>query len=339
VNKLKQLLCLGCCVFSTMFFLAGCGGTNPGQGQQTATKPATDEGLAYKSFEELDGKKMGVATGTILDKITNKYLPHSPLAYYNNTADMVYALKSGKIEGFLGDEPVVRSLVASNTGIGYFKKKVQDDQYGVGISKKKPELKQIIDEALTRYRQDGTLKKVDTAWFGTDESLKKMPEPKTGARGTVRVAVSPDTPPLDYIKDGEVTGYEPYLVRKILQDAGYTVTFITMDFGGLMPALASGKADIIISTITITEERKKSLLFSEPDYVGGIVLVVKNKNSASDGEDIWTGLKSSFTKNFLLEDRYKLIGQGPKEYSGHFSGVSYFWYYLGLWSLSFAPLP
>ena len=314
VNKLKQILCLGCWLFSTLLLLTGCGGTNPGNtgSQAPAQKQATDEGLAYKSLEEIDGKTMGVCTGTILDKITSKNLPHSPIAYYNNYTDMVFALKSGKIEGFFSDEPVAKSQVASNTGIGYLKKKVEEDEYGIGVSKKRPELKAILDEGLNRYRKDGTLAKLDAIWFGIDESLKKMPEPKTGTNGTVRVAVSPDVPPLIYVQNNVVVGYEMDIVTRIMQEAGYTVNLVSMDFGALIPALASDKADLVIGSMTITEERQKSILFSEPDYNGGIVLVVKDKNNVGVKEGFWAGLKSSFNKNFIVEDRYKMILTGLK---------------------------
>jgi polar amino acid transport system substrate-binding protein len=48
-----------------------------------------------------------------------------------------------------------------------------------------------------------------------------------------------------------------------------------MDFGAMIPALISGKVDMIGACITITEERAKSVLFSAPYYTGGIAALVK----------------------------------------------------------------
>ena len=48
-----------------------------------------------------------------------------------------------------------------------------------------------------------------------------------------------------------------------------------MSFDGIIPALKSGKVDVAGCSIIVTEERKKSVLFSEPDYTGGIVVVVR----------------------------------------------------------------
>jgi ABC-type amino acid transport substrate-binding protein len=52
---------------------------------------------------------------------------------------------------------------------------------------------------------------------------------------------------------------------------------LNMDFGALIPALKSGKVDMIGACITITEERAKSVLFSEPCYTGGIAALVRKQ--------------------------------------------------------------
>jgi polar amino acid transport system substrate-binding protein len=48
-----------------------------------------------------------------------------------------------------------------------------------------------------------------------------------------------------------------------------------MDFGAMIPALMAGKVDMLGACITITDERAKSVLFSEPYYKGGIAALVK----------------------------------------------------------------
>jgi polar amino acid transport system substrate-binding protein len=50
---------------------------------------------------------------------------------------------------------------------------------------------------------------------------------------------------------------------------------VNMDFGAMIPALIAGKVDMIGACITITDERKKSVLFSESYYTGGISALVR----------------------------------------------------------------
>lgn len=280
------------------------------RGQQESAEKKT--GLAYHSLAEADGKAMGIVTGTILDKMTQKYLPHSPGIYYHTHVDCLNALQLGKIEGFLVDEPIARMMKQQNPGIDYLEEKVQPDFLAAGISKKRPELKAVIDAGLEGYRQDGTLAAMDTAWFSTDESLKVMPEHREGTKGTVVCGVAVTAAPMVYVRDGQLIGYEAALVQRILQNAGYTIELQNMDFSALIPSLASGKVDMIIGSISITEERKKSLLFTEPLYDSGIVLVVKNYDTALPEPGFWDSMKDGFYRNFILEDRYKMILDGLK---------------------------
>jgi len=268
--------------------------------------------LIYNTAGELNGKRLGVATGTILDILSAKYLPDSPYNYYNDYPNCLQDLKAGKIEGFLTDEPVARLYEAENPDIGYIKKPMETNEIGIGISRNRPELKNVIDEGLKRYRQDGTLKKMDQIWFGTDETTKKMPEVKTGTKGKVVAQTSADVPPMTYIKDEKVVGYEAALITSILQDAGYEVEMKVSDFAGLVPGLTSGKVDLIFSTIVITEERKKTMLFSEPDYHSSIVVMTRRAGGAENSQGFWAGIKSSFNRNFLVEDRYKMVLEGLK---------------------------
>jgi len=97
-----------------------------------------------------------------------------------------------------------------------------------------------------------------------------------------------------------------------MQDACYEVELKNMDFNALVPSVVSGKVDIIIGAISITEERKKSILFSEPIYHSGIVLVVRQTNVDNGKADFWGGIKESFYRNFIMEDRYQMIFQGLK---------------------------
>ena len=61
--------------------------------------------------------------------------------------------------------------------------------------------------------------------------------------------------------------------------------------------------------ITVTEERKGSVLFSDPDYTGGIVAIVRAGGGAASA-GLWQRIQSGFYKTFLLENRWQLFVQG-----------------------------
>ena len=66
---------------------------------------------------------------------------------------------------------------------------------------------------------------------------------------------------------------------------------------------------LVGSAITITPERSESVLFSEPNYSGGVVLVVRSAGETRTAS-FWSGIRSSFNKTFLREDRWRLFAQG-----------------------------
>ncbi|MDR3290147.1 MAG: transporter substrate-binding domain-containing protein [Rickettsiales bacterium] len=80
----------------------------------------------------------------------------------------------------------------------------------------------------------------------------------------ILVAISPIRPPFMYIDEkGEIAGYDPEIARTILKKLGHTVKFVNMEFSGLIPSLTTGKVDLVVSGLTINDERKKVIDFSE----------------------------------------------------------------------------
>jgi len=77
------------------------------------------------------------------------------------------------------------------------------------------------------------------------------------------------------MKDNQIVGYDIEIMMYISNQLGYKLEVIEMAWEGIIPAIASGKVDMAGCSIIVTEERKKSVLFSEPDFTGGIVVVVR----------------------------------------------------------------
>ena len=61
---------------------------------------------------------------------------------------------------------------------------------------------------------------------------------------------------------------------------GYGLEIRDMSFDAVLPAVQTGKCDFGGAGISITEERKESVLFSEPNFTGGTVLTVLKADAA-----------------------------------------------------------
>ena len=96
----------------------------------------------------------------------------------------------------------------------------------------------------------------------------KADAPKEAANGKLTIAINATFPPFESVKEGthDYVGVDIDIARYIGQKLGKEVTFTDMKFASLVPTLQSGRADMIVSAISPTDERKEVLDFTEPYY-------------------------------------------------------------------------
>lgn len=86
--------------------------------------------------------------------------------------------------------------------------------------------------------------------------------------------------PFEFEKDGKYVGIDIDILNAIAKEENFDVDLKPMNFKGIIPALTANQVDGSISGMTITDERKKSLDFSDGYYDSGLALVVKKDNTA-----------------------------------------------------------
>ncbi len=96
----------------------------------------------------------------------------------------------------------------------------------------------------------------------------------------LRVGTDATFPPMEFVENGKRTGFDIELTEALAKAMGKQVEWIDIDFKGLIPGLISKRFDLAVSAIYITDERKKVVDFSEPYYAGGLVVMVKDNNTA-----------------------------------------------------------
>jgi polar amino acid transport system substrate-binding protein len=82
-------------------------------------------------------------------------------------------------------------------------------------------------------------------------------------------------------ESGDFVGFEVDLVNEVAARLGDTVEIVNIPFNGLFSAVQSGRIDLAISSITITDERLKSVSFAQPYYDSDQSLTVAKGGSAS----------------------------------------------------------
>ena len=118
----------------------------------------------------------------------------------------------------------------------------------------------------------------------TEEGTSDNKEAKVLKMGT-----SADYAPFEYIdtaKGEEPTGIDIELAKTITEKLGYELEIQDMDFGGLISSLQNGQVDFVASAMSATEERKKSVDFSDIYYTSKHIVVSKKDSGLKTVEDL-----------------------------------------------------
>ena len=226
--------------------------------------------------DDLNNKNIGVYTGSEYDTIATNNILNPRILYYNSYNDQISALKSGKIDGFLTDEPLAKEIIKENKSLKILDEKLTEDSYAFAINPSKPELQKKINVVLDKMKKNGKLQELEEKWMGNDESKKELDVYEyENSNGVITFATVSGSAPFAYMKNNKIVGYDIDVINYISKELGYKLEIKEMSFDGIIPALKSGKVDVSGCSIIVTEERKKSVLFSNPDYTGGIVVVTR----------------------------------------------------------------
>jgi polar amino acid transport system substrate-binding protein len=138
------------------------------------------------------------------------------------------------------------------------------------------------------------------------------------------VGTSADFPPFEYknTTNGEITGFDIELIKMVAKRIGYDrVEIKDMDFDSLIPSLQAGKIDVAIAGMTITEERKKVVDFSDPYWEADQAVIVRKDssitvNSVDDLKGKVIGVEKGTTGAEYVKDH---LGSNVtlKEYPGY----------------------
>ncbi len=119
---------------------------------------------------------------------------------------------------------------------------------------------------------------VGSAMASDIELAKKSTINEILARKELRVAFDAGYMPFEMTdKSGAFIGFDMDLGRELAKAMGVTFVPVNIDFDGMIPALLTGKEDIILSAMTVTQERNLKIGFSDPYIVVGQSILLNKK--------------------------------------------------------------
>ncbi|MBO4356702.1 MAG: transporter substrate-binding domain-containing protein, partial [Candidatus Methanomethylophilaceae archaeon] len=136
------------------------------------------------------------------------------------------------------------------------------------------ELRDKFNAKLTEMKDDGKLDEIKEYWYTHgDGAAAFITENGTGE--TIRVVTDSSFPPYDSKNGNEFTGMDMDIVREICNRLDYKVQFATVGFDSIIDEVSKGNYDVGASALSITEDRKAKVLFSECYESSELIVVTR----------------------------------------------------------------
>lgn len=262
-KAMKKILAVAMTMVMT-FSLAGCGSSVPANEVFNA--------------DDMEGKKIGVQLGTTGDIFASD-VKDATVEKYNKGADAVQALKQGKVDCVIIDNEPAKVFVEKNDDIKILDEPFVEEQYAMCLAKGNEDLKNKINTALKTLKDDGTLQSILDNYIG--ENAGKTPyEPKTDvdrSNGTLTMATNAEFPPYEFREGDEIVGIDADITQAVCDQLGMELKIEDMAFDSIIAAVQSGKADVGVAGMTVTEDRLKNVDFTDSYTTATQVIIVRKK--------------------------------------------------------------
>ncbi|MGN0351841.1 MAG: ABC transporter permease subunit [Roseburia sp.] len=299
-RKTKKYLLLGMLALVGMLTLTACGQKEEKAQENTIT-----------CVDDLEGKNIGVQIGTTGDVYASDYEGDEAgtvVTRFNKGADAVQALKQGKVDCVIIDEQPAIAFTEKNIELAILDEEFALEDYAICVAKENTELKEKINEALATLRENGTLEDIIQNYIGDDTKGKtpyESPEDVTRENGTLTMATNVAFPPYEYYENGVATGIDVDMAQAIADELGMELVVNDMEFDSIILAVQSGKADIGVAGLTVTEDRLKNIDFTD-SYTTAKQVIIVNEG----GESAKTSLQEKLYQVFIEKDRWQYIPKG-----------------------------
>ena len=134
----------------------------------------------------------------------------------------------------------------------------------------------------------------------------------------IRAAAEATFAPFEYQGDsGEVEGFDADIIKAIGEAEGIEVNMKHMDWDGLFPALQADDINVVISAMTITDDRKKVVDFSDPYFEATQIIAIQKDSKIASLEELVgkpVGVQQNTTGQFAVEGLEGVNNDDIKKY-------------------------
>ena len=245
-----------------------------------ATAEAAGQSSVPPAFQALNGKNVAVIIGSIQDIAVTDMAPDANILRMTSQTDLLAALENGKVDAAGGESLTLifcKEVAAKVDSVG---SGLPPIPVAACFRLDNTELQQDFNRFLADIRRDGTYQQIYDRWQQSDDPSAMAIPQQRGTGRTLRVATYPAMPPFNFINYGKPSGLEPALLTEWANRRNWRLEYLIMDFASQIPAVQTGKVDMAMGAISITEERQKQVLFSD-GYIDSHIVLMTRKGEAA----------------------------------------------------------
>lgn len=191
-----------------------------------------------------------------------------------------------------------------------------NEKYAFGVDKNQPQLLEKVNEFIVEIKSNGKLDKICEKYFqgGTPEGVTSAAE--NSKKDQLIVATNAQFEPFEYKIGDTYYGVDMEIAKLLAEYLDKELVIKNMDFDAVCLSVSQGKADIAMAGLTVKENRKEFVTFSESYYDASQMLVVAADDTRFDecktvadveavlkafGADVKAGCQTGTTGQLYLE--------------------------------------
>ena len=179
-----------------------------------------------------------------------------------------------------------------------------DEQYAFGVDKDQPELLTAANDFIKEIKENGQFDEICNKYFGDGEPTAVKSAKLDPSKDQLTVATNASFEPFEYMKGDSYYGIDMEIADALAKKLGKELVIQNMEFDAVCLSVGQHKSDIAMAGLTIKEDRKKYVNFSDSYYNAAQRLIVKGDDTEFDAcKD-----KESIEKILNAKDKSVTIG-------------------------------
>ena len=159
-----------------------------------------------------------------------------------------------------------------------------EEEYAFGVDKNQPELLEKTNAFIKKIKEDGTFTSICDKYFGKGTPEAVVSAELDESKDQLVVATNAAFAPFEYTEDGGKTylGVDMEIAALLAKELGKELVIQDMEFESVCTAVQLGKCDIAMAGLTINEERKDLVNFTDSYYNASQQIIVLSDNTEFD---------------------------------------------------------